>query len=252
MTKGIWGLAGSLAIGVMGAGASLSEGAAINYGDFFASDYAFLSVIESSGTDAVPLYGAPSVFNNGLDFNPQFTSTVTSGAADITDGQLNFTIDGSIGNTNNAIEKIIVKEGGDYTLIGAGTPVTEVFAGIILRATITELNGVSIAPITLAAVSTTFSDSLPGAELVAAWDLELQIDIQAALINLGYSSDVKATAVDVSINDTLASVSEPSTAAFIAKKEFIVEVNPIPEPGTAALLSLGGMSMLMRRRRRFC
>src|SRR5215213_11044438 len=72
-----------------------AQAATINYGNFgpVPPGVSFISVAESSGTDAVPLYGPPTSFSVGLDFDPaNFVASATNGAADITDGQLNFTI----------------------------------------------------------------------------------------------------------------------------------------------------------------
>src|SRR5438270_709188 len=72
-----------------------AHAATINYGDFPVppAGITFQQVTESSGTDPVPLYGPPTPFVVGLDFDPtSFVSSSTNGAADITDGQLNFGI----------------------------------------------------------------------------------------------------------------------------------------------------------------
>ena len=47
-----------------------SLGAAINYGSFMGTDVTYVDVTESSATDPVPLFGAPSVSGNSIDFNP--------------------------------------------------------------------------------------------------------------------------------------------------------------------------------------
>src|SRR4029077_1924023 len=100
----------------------------------------FIGVTESSGTDPVPLYGPPTPFSVGLDFDPMnFVATATGGASDVTDGQLNLTIrgdsNGSLGFI--AINQLNLSEAGDYTLAGVGTPATSVFAGAIMRITVT-------------------------------------------------------------------------------------------------------------------
>src|SRR5262245_38339561 len=68
----------------------LASGATINYGNFgpVPPGVTFLSVEESSGTDPVPLYGPPTPFATGLDFNPtNYVATSSGGGADLTDGQ---------------------------------------------------------------------------------------------------------------------------------------------------------------------
>jgi hypothetical protein len=236
---------------------SVAQAATINYGNFNVppAGIMFLQVTESSVTDPVPLYGPPSPFVTGLDFDPMmFASTASGGAADITDGQLNFTIMG-LSNPNGyvGITGINLSEAGDYTLAGAGGPPTSVFAGAIIRATITEVNGVPVAPINVPPVNASFSDSLPGPVIVGPWSLGLFQNIDAAL-----GQGQLATKVEVVINNTLVSTSEPnpSTVSFIAKKEFRISLVPetvgdpfIPEPSTLVLLAVAGSGLLAVRRR---
>lgn len=213
-----------------------ARGATINYGDFLAPGVMFQAVTESSGTDPVPLYGPPTPFPIGLDFDPMnFTSTSTGGLADITDGQLNFTIMSAPGGP--PINFVSVFEAGDYSLAGlGGNAATSVFAGAILRATIVGVNGVPVAPISVPPVNASFSDGLPPAQIASPWSLGLTANIAAAL-----GPGQNATKVEVVINNSLVTTSQPNTLAFIAKKEFRIDTN-IPEPSTlfvAAIASIG-------------
>lgn len=238
---------------------STASAASINYGNFgpVPPGVSFLQVTESSGTDPVPLYGPPSPFIVGLDFDPMnFVATSSGGGADITDGQLNFTI---MGNTfrNGAIGigGINLFEAGDYTLAGIGGPATSVLAGAIIRATVTAINGAPVAPINLVPVNGSFGDSLPGPAIVAPWSLGLFLDIGSQLAGLGYGADSVATKVEVVINNSLVATSELTSASFIAKKEFQIRITPdpvgeIPEPTTLVLGSmLVGLIGLAARRR---
>jgi hypothetical protein len=59
-----------------------------------------------------------------------------------------------------------------------------------------------------------------------------------------------ATRVDIVINNAMVAVSQPSSVAFIAKKDFIIHVGNIPEP-TTALMTLSGVMIgfaALRRR----
>jgi hypothetical protein len=216
-----------------------ARGATINYGNFgpVPPGVSFLQVTESSGTDPVPLYGPPTPFSVGLDFNPVFTSSSSGGSADITDGQLNFTI--MTGPGGLGIGGIGVSESGDYSLAGLpGGPPTSVFAGAIIRATITQINNLPVAPINLPPVNASFSDSLPGAVIAGPWSLGLSQNIAAAL-----GPGQNATKVEVVINNSLVTTSEPPTVAFIAKKDFRIDITPgVPEPSTLVLALLGSVA----------
>lgn len=235
------------AVACLAATALLSSAAAraatINYGNFNAPPVSFLQVTESSGTDPVPLFGPPSPYPVGLDFNPTFTSNASAGSADITDGQLNFTISSAPGI---GITGLNLFEAGDYTLAGGGGPPTSVTAGVILRATITQINGLPVAPINLPPVNASFSDALPGPAVAAPWSLGLFNNIAAAL-----QPGQNATRVDIAINNTLVTTSEPNSIAFIAKKEFQIGITTnIPEPATLAMVGLAGVGLVAARRRR--
>jgi hypothetical protein len=227
--------AAALVLALMGVCAA-AQAASINYGDFgpVAPGVSFLKVTESSGTDAVPLYGPPSAYATGLDFDPTgFVATSANGGADITDGQLNFT---AMANANVGIGSISVFEAGDYTIAGAGNAATSVFAGAIIRGTITEINGVAVAPIDLLPVNVSFGDSLPGSVIVAPWSVGLTLNVGGAL-----PANQLATKVEVAINNSLVATSQPGSVAFIAKKEFRIDVVPgpvIPEPTSLVLASM--------------
>src|SRR5687768_2249488 len=79
----------------------------------------YSGIVESSGTDAVPLYGAGSGNPLGISFTPTpgFVSSSTGGGADITDGQINFTI--TTGPGAGGIPLLSVLESGAYSITGA-------------------------------------------------------------------------------------------------------------------------------------
>jgi len=224
--------AAALGLALMGICAA-AQAASINYGNFgpVASGVSFLQVTESSGTDPVPLYGPPTPFVTGLDFDPiGFVATSANGGADITDGQLNFTAMANL----NGINSINVFEAGDYTIAGGGNAATSVFAGAIIRGTITEINGVAVAPIGLPPVNASFGDSLPGNVIVGPWSLGVNLNVAAAL-----PANQRATKVEIAINNSLVATSQPGTVAFIAKKEFRIGVVPnVPEPTGFVLASI--------------
>jgi hypothetical protein len=248
-------------LAVLSLSATALNAASINYGNFNipAAGIMFQQVTESSGTDAVPQYGPPDPFVVGLDFDPtNFTSSSANGSADITDGQLNFTIMGLVAPGGYVgITGINLFEGGDYSIAGAGTAATSVHAGAILRATVTQISGVPIAPINLIPVNASFGDGLPGAAIVAPWSLGLFLDVGAQLAGLGYGPNDVATKIEVAINNALITTSEPGTVAFIAKKDFRIGLIPdpvgdpfIPEPSTFVLAGLVACGLPLVNRRR--
>jgi hypothetical protein len=239
-----------------------AQAASISYGNFNipAASIMFQGVTESSGTDAVPQYGPPDPFVVGLDFDPtNFVATSAGGGADITDGQLNFTIMGLVSPGGFVgINGINLFEAGDYTLAGVGTPATSVFAGAILRATVTQISGLPVAPIGLIPVNASVGFSLPGMAIAQPWSLGMFMNIGAQLAGLGYGPGDVATKVEIAVNNSLVATSESSSASFIAKKDFRIQLVPevvgdpfIPEPSTLvlAMVALCGLRTAVGRRR---
>lgn len=224
--------------------------ASINYGDFIvpSASVTFGQVTESSGTDPVPLFGPPTPYAVGLDFNPTtFSSSSSDGPADITDGQLNFTIASNLATGGAGIQSIFLGESGDYTLTGAGTAATSAIAGLIVRVTVTEIDGLPIAPINLTPINASFSDALPGAVAVAPWSLGLFKNIASELAGLGKNPVYGATRLDVAIDNTLVTTSERSTSSLIRKTDFNIEIT-IPEPASLGIASMVATTLLRRRK----
>lgn len=241
--------AGALALGLalLGHFSTVASAATITYSSVFLANGTASAISESSATDPVPLFGAPAAaLPNVIDFDPKnFAASANGGSVDITDGQLNYTF-----TTNSPLQglnSIGLFEAGDYSLVGVGTAATQALAGAIIRATVTAINGVNVAPINLATSSRSVSFNLvanPG--LVQPWSLGTTLNIAGQL-----APGQRATRVEVAINNQLAALSQPGTAAFIAKKEFQLTMNPnIPEPTTAALagLALCGLGVAARKR----
>jgi hypothetical protein len=232
-----------LALALGPARASLA--ASISYGDFgpVPPGVTFQDVQESSGTDPVPLFGPPAPFSVGLDFDPtSFVATSGGGTPDITDGQLNLTLTGSPGVS---ISSLNLFESGDYTLAGVGTSATQAIAGAILRVTVTQINGLDVAPIILTPsnASVTF-DLAANPGVVQPWSLGVALNIAGQL-----GAGQGATQVEVVIDNQLLALSESSSLAFIAKKDFGIRVETVPEASTVLLL-LGALAIVPKAVRR--
>ena len=109
-----------------------SNATSINYGDFSGSSVMYLDVTEAANSpgDAPPLFGAPAIFGDTLDFNPTgFSAGASDGSTDLTDGQLTL---GIMAQSGLVIDSLVVSESGDYSLLGftpnsAGAGVTGPF-----------------------------------------------------------------------------------------------------------------------------
>lgn len=226
----------------------------INYGDFSGTTVMFSQVTEDSGTDPTPLFGAPTVSGDALDFNPVSFNSSSTGAAgtDITDGTLTLMM---MSHAGNFIDQIEFDEAGDFTLSGlSGNAFASVTATFFLD--IVEVDGLAITPVNIS-TAMVFSPSGgdwslladgPGPLVNGPWSGFLNVDITQALIDNNIPYDVGATKVFVTFDNTLTTLSEAGTSAFIAKKDVGgVGITVTPEPASLGLLALGALAIMGRR-----
>jgi hypothetical protein len=227
-----------------------AQAASISYPDQgpIPPGYMFTNIVESSATDGVPLYGMPTAFPIGLNFTPTgFAASSIGGGADLTDGQLNYTV--MAGPNAPGIPLIALQEGGTFSLVGPGSSATQVLAGAIIRASVHEINGVPIAPINLTPVNGSVAFDLNANPGVAQpWGLGLTLNVSAQLAGLGFAPTQRATKVDVVIDNALVALSEGgrfSSTALITKGDF--DVNITPEPGSCLLMGMALCALALGR-----
>ncbi|HBO43171.1 MAG TPA: hypothetical protein DD670_04400 [Planctomycetaceae bacterium] len=217
-------------------------------------DVVFDSIREDSATDPTPLYGPPTVSANSLVFFPVSFKAYASEmhpAVDLTDGTMSMTIRSLQGGP---ILGILVRESGDFTLGGLGTANTIAAVATPMFVTITQVDGQSITPISFSQ-SMTYSPKANGKfnllddeGVGETWEGLALLDVAGALAAAGIQG--AATKVTLSLDNVLLATSEAASVAYIAKKQFGIEVL-IPEPSTLTLLILACVGFLARGRRRF-
>ena len=240
-----------------------AHAASINYGNFMGNTVTFVDVTEASNSgDPIPLFGAPTVSADSLDFDPVGFSAHASGAAgvDLTDGNLKFMV---VAKPDNFISNMVLSEAGDTTLAGFGTDAT--FTAV--RATgvlnISEVDGVPINVIA-ESFSMTFtpsggtygllSDGGGGPLFNETWSGGITLDIDSILTANGVPFTKGATKISINLDNTLIALSQAGTSSLIAKKNFgglSITVNipggEIPEPTSLLLLSLVGLGFVASR-----
>ncbi len=192
----------------------------------------FINISETSNTDPLPLFDAPTRLDNRLFFFPtSFVSTSTDGNPGMTDetsSTLSVTI---VADEGYYIQSIAFSELGDYILTGIGTDAT--FASV--SGTMTVNPGGIVVPVAISPPSPYYSPSSDAYQGYAAIDL----------------SGMKLTQVELTVGNILQTGSEPLTTASIQKNIIsapTIDVTVIPEPGCLFLLALGGAALIRRRR----
>jgi hypothetical protein len=266
--------------------AQQSPGAQINYGTFMGTHVTYVNITEDSGADEpLPLFGAPTVTGNSIDFNPVgFDAASANGGSDITDSNLVFMVTAKSGSR---IQSITLNESGDVTLAGNVGPGTMSTAAAVFASGVVDIHEVNFAGINHISVpfSMTFNpsggtyflgtDGGGGPIFNTQWSGSVTIPIEQILIANGFmippgpvDPDGGATKISIDLDNTLVAVSQSGTSATVSKKDFggisirvnvpsepggEMELRPIPEPATLVLAGFGALGLLLgiRHRRAF-
>jgi hypothetical protein len=233
--------------------------APINYGTHAGIDVIFGDVSEEAGAgDVAPLFGAPTVTGNSIDFNPVgFDAASQNGGNDQTVSSLSFTLSAKPGSW---IRRITFSGAGDTTLAGNVAPgSTDTATAVSASGTIEvhEVNFLPVSPAISAPFTLTFSpsggtyflgtDGGGGPIFHTQWTGSVTIPVEDILIANGISAG--ATRIVVDLDHSLTAASQAGTAAGIEVKDFggiAVRVD-VPEPG--ALVCGAGLAVLVLRRR---
>ena len=147
-----------------------------------------------------------------------------------------------------------ISESGDFTLIGGGTALTQVAVGIGARIDILGVDGSPLAEPESVFLSATFDANLAddGPVQVAPWANSLVVDFEAILTELDIPFEFGVSKADIVIDNQLVAISEASSVAFIAKKDFQIatDVEIVPEPASLGmmLVAVVGFGLAFRRR----
>lgn len=229
--------------------AAPAQAVSINYGDYVGITVSYLQVTEDSVTDPTPLFGAPTVSGDTLNFDPVgFGASATgAGGVDITDGNLVFMIQAK---PSQVIENVILSEAGDYTIFGTGGVGTQVTVSAPVFIDIVEVDGVGINPIQLqlqmvfAPSDGDYDLSNDGVGVGVIWNGSLDVDLNQALIDANQPFVDGVTKVNVDLDNILTATSETGTSATIAKKDFKGFSVTVPEPSMLLLLATGAAGLI--------
>jgi hypothetical protein len=257
-----------VAVLVMSIWSHLAAAATINYPDPpMGNTVSYVGISETSLTDPVPLFGAPFVSGDSIDFNPTgFGAFASGGAVKGTDGQLGFMV---VAKQGIGISNINFAEAGITTLAGIGTDNTYTDVSATGKVKILAIDGNTLNNVISIDISLTFAPNGNGTfRLVSDAGLGLSslpwtggqlINLDQALTANNIPFQLGATKISVDLDNGLVAQSEQGTFSLIDKKDFgglAVTVNmphggggpDTPEPTSLVLAFLGFVGVAAGRR----
>jgi len=204
--------------------------ASINHGDFAGTTVDYLDVTED---DIDPSYGAPVIGGDTLFFPDLSTSGFIAEVTDTVVGTISMTV---ASNDGTNLSEIWIEEGGDYQftgLSGAEGVLTASLSVLVFDTTTNNQIAMGTADFSTGVLTAPADNTA-----VEFWDLDLHLDV----------SGLNTDEVFIVINNNLSAVGTDPSTGFIQKKYFDVTTTVVPEPGSIALLGLGGLLMTRRRR----
>jgi hypothetical protein len=239
-----------LAVSLAALAPAVSQAAIFNYTDKIGTEIKFTGISENTHRDLLPLFGAPTLSGNTLDFTPiNFYSDSQFAAPpfDLTDGLLQFM---GMSQPGFAIQNITFAEGGALSVLGgSATANTLVDVSAVGFIDVFEVDNVAIDKERID-IELTFSFGVGGngtwrripEGLVNGqpWTGSQFINIKQELLARGIAVVNGATLIKVNLDNSLYAQSELVGGAYIDKKDFFTVTTNIPEP-TSCLLAMFGL-----------
>jgi len=209
-------------------------------GQVLVQDGVYDNVVETSITDALPMYGAPSAGAGNTMSLPMtsFTASAANNASDLTAGALEFTFDADPGKF---ISTMSIFESGVYDVTAGSVSVA---GALTVRyfddptqqfVTLADPIHIVVSPGGLPAPAAGFPVDGSG---TGSW-------LGAALIDLA-DLGIQTSSVIVAMDNTLAASALAGGTAMISKDELTINTTIIPEPASLALMGLG-LAMIVKR-----